>query len=229
MTARTLFSDSQTQLVARVLNNSREDKLLSADMFLSMDEPVQCLSDDGHKHASLMLNGDKSQRDTLLFGESTSPVSSTSLPSQVTVGETELRASSVSTAIDEMASDSSTPSSEGQQDHIESLLQRLPDNKTLYKKSSPNSVLNAHGPILPSCGCLTDAYACAGIPIGRKIRNLGRLCRRRQKGQSYNLCRFVPVALYTRTHRTQNAGGAMPKTIGPCLTPPAAKAAGWPD
>jgi len=79
MTAHTLFSDSQPQLVARVLNNSGEDKLLSADTFLSMAEPVQCLSDDGHKPASLMAKGNKSQCDTLFLGESTSPVPSGSL------------------------------------------------------------------------------------------------------------------------------------------------------
>jgi len=49
MTARTLFSDSQPQLVARVLNNSSEDKILPADTFLSMAEPVQCLSDGCYK------------------------------------------------------------------------------------------------------------------------------------------------------------------------------------
>ena len=74
MTARTLFSDSQPQLVARVLNNSCEDKLLSADTFLSMAKPVQCLSDDGHKPASLVAKGDKSQCDTLFWGESASTV-----------------------------------------------------------------------------------------------------------------------------------------------------------
>jgi len=58
MTACTLFSDSQPQLVARVLNNSCEDKLLSADTFLSMAEPVQCL----------MAKGDKSQYDALFLG-----------------------------------------------------------------------------------------------------------------------------------------------------------------
>jgi len=50
----------------------------------------------------------------------------------MSAGETVLRASSVSTAIDEAtASSSSTPSTEGLQDHIESLLQRLPDDLTL--------------------------------------------------------------------------------------------------
>jgi len=68
MTARTLFSDSQPQLVAWVLNNSIEDKLLSADTFLSMAEPIQCLSDDGHKSATLMAKGDKSRYDALFWG-----------------------------------------------------------------------------------------------------------------------------------------------------------------
>ena len=37
MTARTLFSDTQTLLVARVLNNSMQDKTLSANSFLSVE------------------------------------------------------------------------------------------------------------------------------------------------------------------------------------------------
>jgi len=91
MTARTLFSNSQPQLVAWVLNNSCEDKLLSTDTFLSMAEPVQCLSDDGHKPASLMVEGNGSQRDTLFLGESASPISSDSSSPQVSAGETALR------------------------------------------------------------------------------------------------------------------------------------------
>ena len=132
MTARTLFSDSQPQLVARVLNNSPEDKLLSANAFLSMAEPVQCLSDDGHKPASLMFEGYRSQRDAMLFGESALPVSSSLLSPQMSADGTELRASSVSaTTVEATASGSPPPSTEGQQDHIESLLQRLPDDLTL--------------------------------------------------------------------------------------------------
>jgi len=65
MTARTLFSDSQPQLVARVLNNSCEDKVLSTDTFLSMAKPVQCLSDGCHKPASPLAKGDQSEYDTL--------------------------------------------------------------------------------------------------------------------------------------------------------------------
>jgi len=109
MTARTLFSDSQPQLVARVLNNSSKDKLLSTDTFLSMAEPVQCLSDHGHKPASLTAEGDKSHYDTLFWGESASRVPFGSPSSQMSAGETALRASSVSTAREgEMASSSST-------------------------------------------------------------------------------------------------------------------------
>jgi len=40
-TADTLFSDTQPQLVAHVLNNLLKDKSLSANSFLSMAEPVQ--------------------------------------------------------------------------------------------------------------------------------------------------------------------------------------------
>jgi len=144
MTAHTLFSNSQPQLVAWVLNNSSEDKLLSADTFLSMAEPVQCLSDDGHKPASLMAKGDKSQYDTLFWGESASPVSSGGPSSQMSAGETVLHASSLSTAIVEAtASSSSTPSTEGPQDHIESLLQRLPDDLTLDQKQRAETFIRS--------------------------------------------------------------------------------------
>jgi len=53
MTARTLFRDTQTLLVARVLNNSTQDKTLSANSFLSMAEPVLCLSSADCDPASL--------------------------------------------------------------------------------------------------------------------------------------------------------------------------------
>jgi len=42
------------------------------------------------------------------------------------------------------ASDSSTPSSEGQQDHIESLLQRLPDDLTLDQKQRAETFIHSH-------------------------------------------------------------------------------------
>jgi len=118
--------------------------LLFADTFLSMAEPVQCLSDDGHKPASPMAKGDKSQSDILFWGESASPAPSSSLSSQMLAGETALRASSVSTTIDEAtASSSSTPSTEGLQDHIEGLLQRLPDDLTLDQKQHAETFIRS--------------------------------------------------------------------------------------
>jgi len=176
MTARTLFTDSQPQLVAWVLNNSCEDKILSADSFLSMAEPVQCLSDDGHKPASLLAKGNKSQYDALFWGESASPVPSDSPSLQMSAGETVLRASSVSTAIDEVtASSSSTPSSEGPHDHIESLLQRLPDKISLNQKSPPNSVVGAYKCISPQNRRPVCADAFGRAPAGYKTQDLGRL------------------------------------------------------
>ena len=47
MAARTLFSDSQSLLVARVLNNSPKAAKLFANSLLSTAEPVQCLSGSG--------------------------------------------------------------------------------------------------------------------------------------------------------------------------------------
>jgi len=52
MTARTMFSNKQEMLVAHVLNNSMRDKPLSANSFLSVAEPVQCLSGTKHSHTS---------------------------------------------------------------------------------------------------------------------------------------------------------------------------------
>jgi len=79
-----------------------------------MAEPVQRLSDDGHKRASLMFEGDRSQRHAVLFGESALPVSSSLLSPQMSAGETELRASSISaTTVEATALGSTPPSSEG--------------------------------------------------------------------------------------------------------------------
>jgi len=218
--ACTLFSNSQPQLVARVVNNSLEDKLVSANGFLSMAEPVQCLSDDGHKPASLMFRGNRYQCDAMLSEESALPVSSSILSSQMYASETEFRTSSVSaTTVKAPASGSSPPSSEGQQDHIESLLQRLPNKLTLNQKSSPNSVLDVRGPALLCHRRSMNVDAFARTPIGSKTRNLGRLCRKWQKRQFYNLRTFVPAAITTNARRTLCVGCAGPKTIGPLSHP----------
>jgi len=204
MTARTLFSDSQPQLVARVLSNSSEDKLLSADTFLSMAEHVQCLLDDGHKPASLTAKGDKSQYDVLFWGESASPAPLGSSSSQVSADETVLHAASVSTATDNaMASSSSTPSTEGLQDHIESSLQRLPDKISLNQKSSPNSMVGANATIPPHNRQITTVNAFAYKPAGYETWNSGQPCRSWRNGQLYNLCKIVLAALSACAHHSR--------------------------
>jgi len=176
MTARTLFSDTQPQLVARVLNNSLKDKSLSANSFLSMAEPVQCLSGTGYEPASLMFDSSSSNCDVMLSEESILRVSSSPLSHLMSTDGTELCASSVSEAtVEATASGSSSSSSEGQLDHIGSLLRSLPDDLTLNEKLPHNPVLNVCEPALPFPERLLDADTFACRHIGRKAQELGRL------------------------------------------------------
>jgi len=97
MASRTLFSDSQSQLVARVLNNSLKPKSLRANSLLSMAEPVQCLSGSGSSELSNFLfvdSGDSS--DFVLHDESVMPVFLVFDPPTAQTEETGLRASTVS-------------------------------------------------------------------------------------------------------------------------------------
>jgi len=136
-----------------------------------MAEPVQCLSDGCHKPASPLAKGDQSQYDTLFLGESASPALPCSPSSQTPVSETALRASSVSTADEVTASSSSTPSSEGTQDHIEGLLQRLPDINSLNQKSLPYSVAGTYKRLPPGnrrtvcAACRRSATVCCELPL----------------------------------------------------------------
>jgi len=149
-----------------------------------MAEPVLCLSDDGHKPASPLAKGDQSQYDTLFWGESASPVPPCSPSSQMPASETVLRALSVSTAMDEMtASSSSAPSTEGLQDHIEGLLQRLPNINSLNQKSPPDSVAGAYKCILPWEGRVVCTATIGPAPAGCKTQNLGRLCNGQPNGR----------------------------------------------
>jgi len=76
----------------------------------------------------------------------------------MSAGETARSASSVYSAIDEAAaSGSSTPSSEGQQDHIESLLQRLPDDLTLDQKQRAETFIRSR----------TNVFSRSEFDIGR--------------------------------------------------------------
>jgi len=95
----------------------------------------------------------------------------------MSVGETALRTSSVSTAIDEAtASSSSTPSTEGLQDHIESLLQRLPDKTSLNQKSLPYSAVGVGKTVLPCHLRFPPEQTFAYTPAGYKTRNPERFC-----------------------------------------------------
>jgi len=121
MAARTLFSDSQSQLVARVLNNSLKPTSLSVNSLLSMAEPVQCLSATGDcelNNSVSVDSGDSS--DLVLPDESVMPVSSSLRPPMAQTDGTELHASTVSsTTADSMDPDSSTLPAGGGQDHID--------------------------------------------------------------------------------------------------------------
>jgi len=111
MTACTLFSDMQPLLVARVLNNSMQDKTLSANSFLSMAEPVQCLSDTDCDPTSMSTDSSSPFCASQLFGEPSSPVTSSSSPNLMPADGAARLASSVSSAtVDAKASGSSFPS-----------------------------------------------------------------------------------------------------------------------
>jgi len=168
MTACRLFSDTQPQLVARVLNNSLKDKLLSVNLFLSMVEPVQCLSGTGYEPSSLIFDGSSSNGDSMLFEEYALPVSSSPLSTTMSAEGVALRASSVSaTTVEVTASGSSPPSpSEGQLYHIESLLRSLPHDLTLNGKLLPNPMLEVHGPSLQLSEHLLDTATIARKPAG---------------------------------------------------------------
>jgi len=100
MAARTLFSDSQSQFVACILNNALKPKSLHANSLFSMAEPVQCLSGTGDCELSNSLFVDSGDsNDFVLHDESVMPVSSTLRPTMVQTDGTELRTSTVSSTI----------------------------------------------------------------------------------------------------------------------------------
>jgi len=123
MATRTLFSDSQSQLVACFLNNSLKAKSLSANSLLSMAEPVQCLSSTRCELDKLMFADSNTLCDSMLSDECVVPVSSSLQLATVPTDGTELRASSISTVtLDATDPDSYSSSAGDQQDHISSLL-----------------------------------------------------------------------------------------------------------
>jgi len=75
-----LFSDSQTQLVARILNNSLKPESLRTNSLLNMAEPVQCLSSTGVELDNLLCADSDSANVSVLPDESVKPVSSSLQP-----------------------------------------------------------------------------------------------------------------------------------------------------
>jgi len=126
MAAHTLFSDSQSQLVAHFLNNSLKPLSLRANSFLSTAEPVQCLSGSGSADLSDVLFADSSNLiDCVVPDESAMLVSVSLRSSPMQTAEAGLHASTVSstTAADRTDSDSSDSLPGNVHDHIDSLLQ----------------------------------------------------------------------------------------------------------
>jgi len=125
MAARTLFSDSQSQLVAHVLNSSLKPKTLSANLLLSTAEPVQCLSGTGCEPDNLVFADSNACCDSMLSDESVMPVSSCLQPAMVPTDGTELCTSSVSAATSDVTDpDTSTSPSGDELEHIDSLRHR---------------------------------------------------------------------------------------------------------
>ena len=98
MAARTLFSYSQSLLVARVLNNSFKAAKLFANSLLSTAEPVQCLSGSGCEPPDSFAIDSDAWCASSLFDDSTSPVLPVPPPAMAPADETDCLASSVAAA-----------------------------------------------------------------------------------------------------------------------------------
>jgi len=153
--ACTLFSDSQSQLVARVLNNSLKPISLKANSLLSTAEPVQCLSGSGSADLSDVLLVDNSNSIDCVAPDGSAMLVSDSLcsPTTTTV-ETRLRAATVSstTAAARMDSDSSDSLPENAHDHLDSLLHGLPPDLTDAQRDGAEAFI---------CSCVSVTHSTA--------------------------------------------------------------------
>jgi len=150
MAAHTLFSDSQSQLVARVLNNSLKPIALMANSFLSTAELVQCLSGSGSADLSDVLLVDSSDSiDCVMPAVSAMLVSDSLCSSPTTTVETGLRTATVSstTTADHTDSDSSDSLSENAHDHIDSLLRSLPSDLTDAQRGRAEAFIRSHASV----------------------------------------------------------------------------------
>jgi len=188
--------------------------MLSANSFLSMAEPVQCLS------ASSMFDGSSFSCDAMLSNESALPVSSSPLSNMIWTDGTELRASSVSTAtVEATAPDSPSSSSEGQLDHIEGLLCSLPDGHTSKEMQTPDPALDLNKPALQFSGRLQEADAFTCGSVGMKAQELRQMCDKWPTGRPKKRRRATTAAIEPSTHCTGVANCADSETIRPLFHP----------
>jgi len=113
-----------------------------------MAEPVLCLSNTDSDSASMSTADNNPFCASQLFKEPSLPAPPSLTPNPVPADGTVRLASSVSsTTVDAKASGSSFPSSEGQLDHIESLLRSLPDDLTLNQKCRAEEFIRARAKV----------------------------------------------------------------------------------
>jgi len=145
MAARTLFSDSQSLLVACVLNNSPKPTMLLANSLLSTAEPVQCLYGAACEPSDSFSADSDAWCASSLFDDSTLPVPPDPLPAMASADETERLASSVAAAtLDASASDSSPSPSRDQLEHIDSLLRGLPSDLTPDQREHAETFIRSY-------------------------------------------------------------------------------------
>ena len=145
MAARTLFSDSQSQFVVCVLNNSPKPKTLSANSLLSMAELVHCLSGTSCEPIDSLFADGNACCDSLLLDESALPASSSPQPATVSTDETELLASSVSAVTSDVLVPGSSSSPSGDQlEHIDSLLRGLPSDLTPDQRERAETFIRSY-------------------------------------------------------------------------------------
>jgi len=143
MAARTMFSDKQELLVARVLNNSKRDKPWSADSVLSVAEPVQCLSGTDSSHTSGVVFAEPVYPG--LLDESIFSAKPGCLSAMVTTDAADVSApSAAATTAEAAAAGSSSPSSEAQSDHIDGLLRSLPVELTSEQKDRAEQLIRSY-------------------------------------------------------------------------------------
>jgi len=174
-----------------------------------------------------LAKGDQPQYDTLFWGESALPAPPCSPSSPAPASETALRASSVLAADEAMASGSSTPSSQGTQDHIEGLLQRSPDINSLNQKLLSRSVVGACRNIAPRVRRAVRTAIVGPAPAGYKTRNLGPSYGDRPGNLFYYVYRSVLATMSVLAPNPRRVARVDLNTIGPLYHDPGCSCSRW--